>query len=360
MKQKLLRDKSRILYEINEHADDSVVPADFLSNMTINENLRHYSLYNVLNTTIPVIHQSLIVISFLTVQYNILMIENGNAESLFTLNDTSNAAAAENGYHLNIYYLIIVLFSLLFNFSRFIILSLFVYNLSPVIQTLTITFSSDTIWIISILFFVIHLFTFDYAYFVQNELQSIHHVANSSKIEKITSNDSKLEENKKQEQHIDKPLNGAVGLSCLFIPLILLGSRCTDSLQFFQLYLNIHFLFLGILPFRRFLYYKTFQYIWFSIFQWLMIIVHAIVSLCTIYNIETPVLAIWGRYIGTNEQVIMIFNIASCISIVSILISGIMFWYMHIHYKRLISGSWDEAKLNIEYTDDNGNALIMD
>lgn len=359
MKQKLLRNKSRILYEINEHADDSAVPADFLSNMTINENLMHYSLYNVLNITIPVIHQSLIVISFLTVQYNTLMIENGNTESLFALNnDTSNGSAAENEYHLNIYYLMIVLFSLLFNFSRFIILSLFVYNLSPVIHTLTITFSSDTIWITSILFFVIHLFTFDYAYFVQNDLQSICQIADGSKMEKVASNDFKSGENKNREQHIDKPLNGAVSLSCLFIPLILLGSRCTDSLQFFQLYLNVHFLFLGILPFRRFLYYKTFQYTWFGILQWLAIIMHAIFNLCTIYNIETPVLSIWKRHIGTNEQLIILFSKASCISIVSIIISGIMFWYMHIHYKRLISGSWDEAKLNIEYTNDN--VLIMD
>lgn len=358
MKQKLLRDKSRILYEINEHADDSVVPADFLSNMTINDSLMHYSLYNVLNITLPVIHQSLIVISFLSVQYNTLMIESGNAESLFALSDTGNAAD-NNGYHLNIYYLMIVLFSLLLNFSRFIILSLFVYNLSPVIQTLTITFSSDTIWITSILFFVIHLFTFDYAYFVQNDLQSICPIADGNKMEKVTSDESKLEENKKQEQQADKPLNGAVSLSCLFIPLILLGSRCTDSLQFFQLYLNVHFLFLGILPFRRFLYYKTFQYTWFSILQWLVIIVHAIISICTIYNIETPVLAIWRRYIGTNEQVIMLFSKASWVSIVFIVLSAIMFWYMHIHHKRLISGSWDEAKLNIEYTNDNGDALIM-
>jgi hypothetical protein len=260
------------------------------------------SFWNILNATLPLIHQLLLVILFVCSQYNVLF------------NDNETVSKSSIGTS-SVTIILIVIYSLFTNFSKFLILSLLVYNLSPVIQTLTATVSDDTILTASIVFFMIHLCSFDYEYFGVDE----------------------------KGTKSDKPLDCALSISCIFIPLILLGSRCSSPMQFFYLFLIIHFLFLGILPLRRFVYYHTHFHLLLQIGQWIIVLgLLGISAFTTLFNDAHSFAKILYIAFGDKTTILFATNLA-CLAVGSVVFCDLVYYLMHRYQKQQISGPWDEA-----------------
>lgn len=201
----------KILYERQPY-DDNYIPDSFLSSAIMNANVQPYTYWKALNDTLDITNQltatavfyvvfSLVAnnqidsIGLLAIDASIFLVgflvwsviryqnnrndlitsltkgESLKPEEVFKRQESRPPVIVENEYYVPAFTpldrkpQLSVVDSLFSNFrmlTRVFVFISVLHTLSPILQTLTMAFSSDTISALSIFFFSLHLFLFDY------------------------------------------------------------------------------------------------------------------------------------------------------------------------------------------------------
>ena len=156
------------LYEKQPFEDNYVDPVQFLQEMRKNANLAEYNYNDVVRDTFVVIQQVSIAVIFtnmfaviVTNQVSLITNVVMNVVTLASFgigyaalsNDQSQTHKDEPGASSNFVWI-----------KQMLVLILMLILLSPVFQTLTVTYSDDTIWALAIISMFVHILATDYDY----------------------------------------------------------------------------------------------------------------------------------------------------------------------------------------------------
>ncbi len=138
----------RVLYLRQEQFPDNYVNEDFLQGLMRNQNVQPYDYWICVQECSIIVQQLSLVILFLSTFQN-LSNSSMSASLLISINTILLLGFVR------------VLWKHLFSICIFVFLLL---GLSPVLQTLTQAYSSDTIWALIVFLLLLHLFTQDYSF----------------------------------------------------------------------------------------------------------------------------------------------------------------------------------------------------
>ena len=137
---------------------DNYVPPIFLRDMKMNENVRYYHYWQIVRNTGVIVQQLSLLVVFATV-FQHLIVGTISADLLVII---------------NVIFISLWMLWLLLTYGKaavhlyeqlrvLTVFTVVLLYLSPVIHTLTLTYSGDTIWALSLLFLVVHMICFDYS-----------------------------------------------------------------------------------------------------------------------------------------------------------------------------------------------------
>ncbi|KAL9645564.1 hypothetical protein ABK040_000627 [Willaertia magna] len=291
--------KNEILLKTHEH---------FLSELKINENLNIFNYWECVLEIISIAYQFTCCCFFSVLFYVMLemnsIVEQMKEKTIFII--WRNSTIPEIEYSLLLFSGVLIFICFFWwkfiqkdidtfgnektiPFASSLIVTLILLGASPILRTLTLTYSTDTIIAMVVLLFIIHLLTHDY------------HYVNG---------------------HHDR-YNCYLSLNCVILISALLASRLPSSLESFLVLSFAIELFL-LFPFLRH-HLRKFNYF----ITYLLIFILMFIITCV------------GIFIFI--QSFFLFTTFILINIILVFVMPLIFTYSQKHYKKEVLGPWDEA-----------------
>ncbi|KAJ5068386.1 phosphatidylinositol n-acetylglucosaminyltransferase subunit c [Anaeramoeba ignava] len=283
-KEKQAREPFRKILYLKQDYPDNYIDDSFLEKLILNANVHPLKFWEVSKSSLAITQQVTIVIIFCLVFFHALT--NTITITHFFILDIFLVLI---GYFIFLLILPIKTISInkfLHHLKVLLVLLVLLYCVSPVLRTLTQTFSPDTIWALTIILFVIHLLSQDYDYI----------------------------------NGLSDKLNAPLSLNAAIFASVILASRLDSDMLVFA-FVSFAIEIFGFFPVIRHMAYK------------LSFKIHFLLTFLMCFGTFVSIY-VFNRFFS--------FLFVGVLLMMSVFIPGI-FTYLH-RYKITVNGPWDEAK----------------